>query len=103
MVANSEARYRLFPFAITTGSLTIFLIALLSWFSKNQTLTPQLLLLLSFIMFVLYLTGLIETGLLLFGAGQVSNSCKAAQATGIRGVSVNTLAWIAQNNICTYG
>lgn len=55
----------------------------------------------AFILFVLYLTGLIETAVQLFGAGNVSNNCQRyVNNNPISGVSASTLAWLEQNSIC---
>ena len=55
----------------------------------------------AFILLVLYLTGLIETAIQLFGVGNVSNNChRYVDNNPISGVSVSTLAWLEQNSIC---
>jgi hypothetical protein len=55
----------------------------------------------AFILFVLFLTGLIETAIQLFGAGNVSNNCQRyVNNNPISGVSASTLAWLEQNSIC---
>lgn len=55
----------------------------------------------AFILLVLYLTGLIETGIQLFGAGNVSTNCQRyVNNNPISGVSASTLAWLEQNSIC---
>jgi hypothetical protein len=64
-------------------------------------LQPGLMIIFSFILFVLYVTGLAETAVQLFGEGAVNSNCNQyvnnAQQTG---ATVNTLAWLQQNNIC---
>jgi hypothetical protein len=56
----------------------------------------------SFILLVLYLTGLIETAIELFGVGNVSDNCQRYVTNNqVSGVSATTLAWLEQNSICT--
>jgi hypothetical protein len=65
-------------------------------------LIPGIILLGSFILFVLWLTALIETALQLYSSqGNVNANC-ATYVTDqqFTGVSVETLAWLTQNNIC---
>jgi hypothetical protein len=65
-------------------------------------LIPGIILLGSFVLFVLWLTTLIETAIQLFGpAGNVNSNCNR-YVTGQQytGVTVETLAWLTQNNIC---
>lgn len=65
-------------------------------------LLPGGILLGSFVLFVLWLTVLIETAIQLYGPqGNVNQNC-SLYVTGqqFTGVSVETLAWLTQNNIC---
>lgn len=65
-------------------------------------LIPGGILLGSFILFVLWVTVLIETAIQLYGSGNVNSNCNN-YVTGqeYRGVSIETLAWLTQNNICS--
>lgn len=66
-------------------------------------LLPSVMLLFSFILLVLYITGLIETGIQLFGPGNVSGNCQRyVDNNQAFGVSIETLAWLQQNNICGF-
>ncbi|KAF2237448.1 hypothetical protein EV356DRAFT_574233 [Viridothelium virens] len=91
----------IFPYGITVGALTIIFILILLLLIMQRRLLPGLVLLGAFILLVLYIVGAIETGIQLFGAGNVSSACQNSvvnnQSTG---VSVNTLAWLEQNSIC---
>jgi len=65
-------------------------------------LIPGIILLGSFVLFVLWITTLIETALQLYGpTGNVNANC-ATYITDqpYTGISVETLAWLTQNNIC---
>jgi hypothetical protein len=58
----------------------------------------------SFILLVLYITGLIETAILLFGSPtNVSGNCsKYVTNAQSHGPTVATLAWLEQSNICEF-
>jgi hypothetical protein len=76
---------------------------MLAFLSSNNSLTPGVCMVFCFILFVLYMTGLVETGIQLFGAGNVSHNCQTYVTNNkITGVSVETLAWLQQNNICKF-
>jgi hypothetical protein len=94
--------FRLFTFAIITAGLTIIFLLVILVLAARRMLIPGVILLGSFILFVLWLTTLIETAIQLFGpAGNVNNNCNQF-VTGqqYKGVTVETLAWLTQNNIC---
>jgi hypothetical protein len=56
---------------------------------------------LSFVLLVLYITGMVGTGIQLFGEGHVSSSCDTyVNGNQQTGATVDTLAWMQQNNIC---
>lgn len=92
---------RLFPFAVTVGALTvIFIIVELALIAQGK-LVPGVMILGSFILFVLFLTGLIETAIQLFGAGKVSDNCQLyVYNQASQGPSLNTLAFLEQKSIC---
>ena len=68
----------------------------------QRTLLPGVVIIGSFILFVLWLTGLVQTSILLFGPSQsVNNLCNVyVNGQTYTGVSVGTLAWLEQKNIC---
>jgi hypothetical protein len=85
------------------GCLTVLFIVILGFLSSNDSLTPGICMVFSFILFTLYLTGVIECGIQLFGSGNVSNNCQTYVFNNkVTGLSVNTLAWLQQNNICKF-
>lgn len=56
-------------------------------------------LILSFVLFVLWLTGLIETAIQLYGSSaNVNGNCNSLQR--FTGVSIETLAYLTQSTIC---
>jgi len=92
---------RIFPFGITVGSLTLFFILIELILIAQNRLLPGVMMLGAFILLVLYLAGLIETAIQLFGAGNVSTNCQRYVTNNpISGVSASTLAWLEQNSIC---
>lgn len=99
---TDRADYRLFPFVVVTSSLTLLFLLLILILAARRLLIPGIILLGSFILFVLWLTSLIETAIQLYGpSGNVNANC-AAYVTDqpFRGVTVETLAWLEQNTIC---
>ena len=85
---------------VTVGSLSLGFILLILILASQRYLLPALLLLGSFILLVLWLTGLIGTAIQLYGsASNVNGNCD--NLTHYTGVSIETLAWLTQNNICS--
>ncbi|KAG7006125.1 hypothetical protein G7Y79_00016g041100 [Physcia stellaris] len=89
----------IFPYMIAVGCLTlIFLFIILVLISQRQLL-PGIVVLGSFILFVLWLTGLIETAIQLYGPkGSVNSYCTAYRPSS--GPSASTLAWLETQGIC---
>ena len=76
----------------------VFLVAILGLISQRQLL-PGIVVLGSFILFVLWLTGLIETSIQLYGpAGGVNTYCSIYRPVG--GSAQETMAWLANDGIC---
>ena len=67
---------------------------------NNNKLLPNFILVGSFILFVLNLTGLIEEAIELFGSNGANSMCSASSLAA-NGPTVQTLAYIAQSNICS--
>ena len=100
--AMADGRRRIFPFGITTGALTMLFILLLLGLISTRRLLPFIVILLSVVLFALYLTGLIETAIQLFGPdGNVNGNCQTyVIGQPVTGRSLNTLAWLEQQSIC---
>ncbi|KAK3706823.1 hypothetical protein LTR37_012502 [Vermiconidia calcicola] len=87
------------PFGITVGSLTVVLILIFLLLIFQRRLLPGLVMVSCFILLILYITGLVETAIQLFGPkGNIIGNCQLLQES--TGVSVNTLAWLEQNSVC---
>ena len=93
---------RIMPFGITVGALTVlFVIAMLALIYQRRLL-PGLVMIGCFILAVLYLTGLIETAIQLFGpTGDINGKCQVyVYNNEFNGPTINTLAWLQQNATC---
>lgn len=67
----------------------------------NRQLLPGIVILGSFILFVLWLVGLIVISIELWGpAGSVNGNCNLVQSSS--GQSIETLAWLEQHSICEF-
>lgn len=91
---------------VTVASLAILFLGLILTLAAQRSLIPGVIILGSFILFVLWLTGLIETAIQLYGpAGNVNGNCATFvdnQKSVFKGQSVGALAWLTQENICEY-
>ena len=87
---------------VVSSALAVFFIFLVLGLIARHILLPGILLFGSFILFALWLTGLVETSLQLYGvAANVNSNCQNyVYDNESRGNNVNTLAWLAQNTIC---
>lgn len=89
---------------VVTSALGVFFIFLVLALITRRFLLPGILILGSFILFVLWLTGLIETSLQLYGVeGSVNDNCQNYVIDNVaRGNNINTLAWLTQSTICMF-
>ncbi|KAL8768580.1 MAG: hypothetical protein Q9194_005671 [Teloschistes cf. exilis] len=89
------------PYMITTSTLCILFIILLLGLISQQQLLPGIVVLGSFILFVLFLTGLIETSIQLYGpSGAVNSYCGSRPNVQVID-SQQTAAWLANQGLCT--
>lgn len=99
-VANTQHRY--FPYWITSASLSLLFILIMLWLISQRQLLPGIVIMGSFILFVLWMVGLIVVSIELWGpTGSVNGNCNlyvsGRQSTG---ASIETLAWLEQHSIC---
>lgn len=86
---------------ITTSTLAILFIILILGLISQRQLLPGVVVLGSFILFVLWLTGLIETSIQLYGpSGAVNSYCGSKPNTQVID-SQQTAVWLANNGLCT--
>ncbi|KAI0179630.1 hypothetical protein GGR52DRAFT_568402 [Hypoxylon sp. FL1284] len=91
-----------FPYFITVSSLMIVFIGALLWLIAQRRLLPSIVILGSFMFFVLWLVGLIVISIELWGpVGSVSSNCNLlVWSTSPTGNNQGTLAWLEQRSIC---
>ncbi|GAQ36438.1 hypothetical protein AKAW_06979 [Aspergillus niger] len=97
-----EEEYRLFPYMITTGALGIFFVIFILILAAQRFLLPGIIIIGGFILFVLWLTGLVETSLQLYGVvANVNDNCRN-YIDNVKpvGDGWKTLAWIEEETIC---
>ncbi|KAL8707701.1 MAG: hypothetical protein Q9225_007717 [Loekoesia sp. 1 TL-2023] len=89
------------PYMITVSALAIIFIILILGLISQRQLLPGVVVLGSFILFVLWLTGLIETSIQLYGpSGAVNSYCGSRPNTRVI-ESQQTAVWLANNGLCT--
>ncbi|KAI9851970.1 MAG: hypothetical protein M1838_002259 [Thelocarpon superellum] len=91
-----------FPYWVSVGALGILFVAIIIWLTATRQLIPGVVVIGSFILFVLFLTGLIKISIELWGpSGSVSMNCSQfVDNQQFWGLSINTLAWLTQSSIC---
>lgn len=89
---------------IAASALALLFLCLMVFMIFRRVLVPDMIVLGSFILFVLWLTGLIGTSIQLFGAiSNVDSNCKNYVINiEFKGPSINTLAWLTQMAICKF-
>lgn len=89
---------------VVSGSLGVFFIFLILVLAAQRFLLPGIIIIGSFVLFVLWLTGLIETSLQLYGVvANVNDSCQNYVVHNVAtGNSVGTLVWLLQTTICKF-
>ncbi|KAF2716860.1 hypothetical protein K431DRAFT_307413 [Polychaeton citri CBS 116435] len=90
------------PFGITVGALTVVFILVMLLLIFQRRLLPGVIMLGSFILLVLYITGLVETAINLFGPnGNISSQCQTyIYDSPVSGLQPQTFAWLEQRSIC---
>ncbi|KAI4206410.1 MAG: hypothetical protein LQ346_001119 [Caloplaca aetnensis] len=88
------------PYMITTSALMIIFIIIILGLIAQQQLLPGVVVLGSFILFVLWLAGLIETSIQLYGpSGAVNSYCGSRPNTQVID-SQQTAVWLANSSLC---
>jgi len=91
-----------FPYWIVSAALAILFIIIMLFLISNRQLLPGIVIMGSFILFVLWMVGLIVVSIELWGpSGSVNGNCQLyVNGANIKGPSVDTLAWLEQHSIC---
>jgi hypothetical protein len=89
---------------VTVSALGVAFVATILILAAQRFLLPGIIIIGSFILFALWLTGLIETALQLYGGQANVNSNCQNYVTNMpwTGNTVEALAWLTQNTICTF-
>ena len=85
------------------GALTVLFVGIILLLVFQRRLLPGLVILGCFILFVLFLTGLVETSIQLYGpTGSVNSYCNAYKPSHgyQQGQGEATLAWLETQGIC---
>lgn len=90
------------PFWVVTGALGVIFVLVIIYLVSSRQLIPGVVILGSFVLFVLFLTGLIRIAMELFGAtANINSYCTDfVQNNPSRGPTILTLAHLQQVNIC---
>ena len=92
---------RIFPYSIATGSLCLLFLLIILVLIQQRQLLPGIVVLGSFILFVLFLTGLVETSIQLYGpTGSVNSYCNLYKPSKGLANGEATLAWLETQGIC---
>lgn len=93
---------RYFPYWITSASLAILFLIVMLWLISQRQLLPGIVIMGTFILFILWTVGLIVTSVELWGpTGSVNSNCNLyVSALDSHGASTDTLAWLEQHSIC---
>lgn len=93
---------RYFTYFMTVSSLTILFLLWLYWLIAHRRLLPAIVMIGAFMLFALWLTGLIVVGIDLFGpSGSVTGACNLAVFNkNPQGQTIEVLAYLQQKNIC---
>lgn len=84
------------------AALAIVFVLVLLWLIYHRRLLPSIVMIGGFVLFVLWLVGLIVVSVQLWGpSGSVSSSCNLAVfGQSPLGQTLETLAWLEQRSIC---
>jgi hypothetical protein len=89
------------PYGVTVGALALIFLLVEIVYIAQRKLLPTVMMLLSFILFVLFIAGIIGTAIQLFTGPNINNQCNTYVFNDdVSGPSANTLAFLQQRNIC---
>ena len=90
------------PYGITVGALTVIFVWIMLALIYQRRLLPGVVMIGSFILLVLYITGIIETALQLFrNTNGIQGQCNSLTRNAPEhGLTVNVLAYLELQSIC---
>ena len=102
--ANLHSARRYFPYWITVSALALLFILMMLYLIAQRQLLPGIVVMGSFILFVLWMVGLIVISIQLWGpSGSVNGNCNLyVTGAASQGPSQATLAYLEQHSICEY-
>ncbi|KAH6896711.1 hypothetical protein B0T10DRAFT_162601 [Thelonectria olida] len=91
-----------FPYLITVACLGVVFIGIIYWLIAQRRLLPAIVMIGAFMLFVLWLVGLVMIGIQLFGPDNSIQSVCSIQVfnRNPKGQTEETMAWLQQRNIC---
>ncbi|EEH39779.2 hypothetical protein PAAG_01968 [Paracoccidioides lutzii Pb01] len=91
-----------FPFMVAAAAISLIFLFLIVFLAIQHSLIPEMIILGSFILFVLWFTGLIGTSVQLYGSkANINSNCQNwVSGYQYKGASINTLAWLTNITIC---
>jgi hypothetical protein len=92
---NPPLLHRIIPYGITVGATTEVFVWIVVLLSFQRRLYPGIVILKAFILFVLYMAGMIGAASQLFGP-----VIKACQDGSAEGLNVDALLWLLQRSTC---
>lgn len=94
--------HRYFPYFITVGCIAILFMGFIFWLIANRRLLPAIVMIGAFLLFVLWLVGLVVVSVQLWGPnGSIQSTCNLQVFNwNPTGPTIETLAWLQQKNIC---
>jgi hypothetical protein len=86
------------------SALAILFILMMLYLISQRQLLPGIVIMGSFILFVLWMVGLIVVSIELWGpSGSVNGNCNLyVSSQNVKGPTMETLAWLEQHSICEY-
>jgi magnesium-transporting ATPase (P-type) len=92
----------IFPYMVAVSAFALSFLVLILVLIARHTLLPEIIVVGSFILCVLWFTGLVGTSIQLYGnKTNVNSNCQNYVINQqFKGASINTLAWLTQINIC---
>ena len=95
---------RYFPYYVSVGAVAITTVLGLFMLIYQRRLLPSIVMIGAFMLFVLWMVGLIVTAIELFGPnGSVQSNCNLQVFNqNPKGPSMETLAWMQQKSICKF-
>lgn len=91
-----------FPYLITVACLGVVFIGIIYWLIVQRRLLPAIVMIGAFMLFILWLVGLVMIAIQLFGPDESIQSVCDIQVfnRNPKGQTEETMAWLQQRNIC---